>query len=116
MQEWFRKTGGYWAFGTFILALLALFGGVGHWALNAESAKQDAKVEHAVTAITSEVARVEAVALAQVEGVETVASAEVAMVEVMVDENRSLINRIDSKLDRMDAKLDALLVRLPARP
>ena len=78
-------------------------------------------MEHAVSTVTTEVARVEASALGEIAQVATVAAVDVAeaataiaVVEVMVDENRSLINRIDAKLDRMDAKLDALLVR-PAR-
>ena len=45
MREWFEKHGGHWTFGLFLLALLGALGGMGVWGLNAQDARQNARVE-----------------------------------------------------------------------
>ena len=105
MREWFKKTSGYWTFGIFLLALLGGMGGLGHWGLNAQDAKQDAKIEKASAVAESELNRVEGQT-----------GSEVKRLDGRVDTNLELIKQISVKLNGMDRKLDTLLIRVSASP
>lgn len=124
MREWLEKHGAYWTFGLFLLALLGTMGGAGVWGLNAQDARQDAKVE----SVSVQVNKASAVAESDIRRVEEKVESEVKRLDNRVDTTLELIEQISArldrmddrfdrmgdKLDRMDAKLDTLLMRVAA--
>ena len=104
MQEWFKKTGGYWTFGIFLLALLGAMGGVGVWGLSAQDDTQTARGGEVSTKAESEIKRIE-----------DKMTSEVKRVDGRVDTNLVLIRDINTKLNRIDGKLDTLLTRVTAK-
>ena len=88
--QWFHDTSGYWTFGIFMLTFLAALGGVGAWALYAQSAIHEA--------VVSEVANVSKV--------------EIKRINARVDDNKELLRRMDLRFDTMDAKFDAMEAKL----
>ena len=108
MREWLEKHGGYWTFGLFLLALLGAMGGVGVWGLNAEVAKQDAKVE----SVSTFVRKVSAVADADIRRVEEKVEGEVKRLDNRADTGIELIGQINARLDRMDDRFDRMDAKL----
>ena len=108
MREWFRKQSGVWNFGLFLLALLGTVGGLAFWGLDAQDAKQNAKVE-----------KLTAIAAAATRAVDEKAGAEVKRLDSRVDSALELtkqinarLDRVDDRFDRMDDRLDRMDVKL----
>ena len=85
-------------------------GGAGVWGLNAQVARQDAKVE----SVSVRVNKASAVAESGIRRVEQKVESEVKRLDNRVNTTLELIEQINARLDRMDAKLDTLLVRVAA--
>lgn len=101
MREWIRKQGGVWTFGLFILALIGTVGGLAVWGLNAQDAKQNAKME-----------KLSAVATAAIRTVDEKAEVEVKRLDNRVDTTLELIKQINARLDRVDDRFDRVDVKL----
>ena len=107
MREWLERHGGYWTFGLFLLALLGALGGMGVWGLNAQDARQNARVE----SVSADVERVSAVADSGIRRVEEKAGAEIKRLDNRVDNNLELIGQIDARFDQVDERLDRMDAR-----
>ena len=102
MREWLEKHGVYWTFGLFVLAFLGTVGGLGVWALDAQDARQTARVER----VSAEVGNVSTAAESELRRVVGKVEAEVKRLDSRDDSTLDLIRRLDARFDRVDERLD----------